>query len=120
MAAWYTALLTPRSWGGGNFPTATSSGKFGTPWARMQLEKASVDWDDESDELGFDEPGEADDDAGGLVDRPDATPGEVDPAPQAEAARAMTAATTVNPDAPRGQARRLGLVASRPTARLKW
>jgi hypothetical protein len=120
MAAWYTVLLTPRSWGGGNFPTATSSGKLSTPRARMQLEKASVDWDDESDELGVDEPGEANDDAGGLVDRPDATPGAVDPPPQADAARETTVATTVNLGAPRGQARRIALVASRPTVRRKW
>jgi hypothetical protein len=41
-ATWNWEVLTPSCCAGGDFPPGSRSGKFGTPWERMQREKASL------------------------------------------------------------------------------
>src|ERR1700727_618271 len=44
-AAWYWEVLTPNCWASplGSCPLLWASGKFGTPWERMQAEEATAD-----------------------------------------------------------------------------
>jgi hypothetical protein len=92
VAAWNSGLVaTSSTWLFGHTPLLLGSGKFGTPWRRMQWEKASACSADEPDEFELDEPDELDDAGGVLADRADAAPGPAGEPPQA--ARPNTTAT---------------------------